>query len=153
MAVRFSFVQDDTVQGIDVTVRAKEKNETVEALLSKLRTASEHSAYGRIFMEKYGIHLNDVIVVMRGGRYVTARTAESEHVIRDALTRVEEELDPVWFVRISQSEIINLKYVKRWDFVGGGIIQIEMQNNIICYASRRFASHIRDTLRKGRAKS
>lgn len=150
MAIRFRFVQDDTVQGIDVTVRAGEKNQTVEALLSKLQAVAERSAYGQAFAEKYGINLNDVILVVRGGRYVTARTVAGEHVIKDALMRVEEKLDPVWFVRISQSEIINLKYVKRWDFVGGGIIQIEMHSNIICHASRRYASQVRETLRKGR---
>ncbi len=151
MDVRFSFVQDDTVSGIDVIVRAREKNEAVRELLSKLSAVSVRSAYGNAFAETYDISINDIILVVRGGRYVTAKTITGDRIIKDALVRIEEKLDPVWFVRISQSEIINLKYVKKWDFVGGGIIQINMENEIICHASRRYASHIRDTLRKGRA--
>lgn len=147
MMIRYRFVQDDTVQDIDVTVRAETKNKTVEAFLSELQAIVDRSTCGQAFMETYGIYPDDVITVMRDGRYVTARTMAGEHTIKEALIYVEEKLDPQWFVRISQSEIINLKYVKRWDFVGGGIVQIEMKNNITCYASRRFTSRIRDRLR------
>lgn len=150
MVVRFNFVQDDEIQGIDVTVKARNKNEAVKALLMELQAIAKRTTFGRAFLEKYGINLDDVILVMRDGRYVTARTAEGKHTIREALIHVEERLDPVWFVRISQSEIINLKHVKRWNFVGGGIVQIEMQNNITCYASRRFTSRLRERLSKGR---
>ena len=87
---------------------------------------------------------------MRDGRYVTAKALDGDHVVRDALVRVEADLDPAWFVKISQSEIINLRHVKRWDFVGGGIIQIRAENGIICHTSRRYAAHIRNILMKGR---
>lgn len=150
MMIRYRFVQDDTVQDIDVTVRAEAKNKTVKAFLAELQAIVDRSTCGQAFMETYGIYPDDVITVMRDGRYVTARTTAGEHTIKEALIYVEEKLDPQWFVRISQSEIINLKHVKRWNFVGGGIVQIEMKNNITCYASRRFTSRIRDRLRKGR---
>jgi DNA-binding LytR/AlgR family response regulator len=151
MDVRFSFVRDTTIQGIEVTVRAKEKNTDVETLLSELQTIAQRPTDLRSFLNKYGININDVVLLMRDGRYVTAKTTTAEHVIKDALIRVEEQLDPTWFVRISQSEIINLRYVKSWNFVGGGTVKIDMQNNSVCYASRRYTARIRDILRKGRA--
>lgn len=152
MGIRFRFIQDEAAEGIDIAIRAKEKNAQVKALLKLLAEAAEKSACEQAFMDKYGIPLKSVILVMRDGRYVTAKALDADHVIRDALVRVEADLDPAWFVKISQSEIINLRHVKRWDFVGGGIIQIQAENGIICHTSRRYAAHIRKILMKGRAK-
>jgi DNA-binding LytR/AlgR family response regulator len=151
MNIRFSFVRDEKIQGIEVTVRAANRNEYVETLLSELQEIAQRPINLRSFLDTYGININNVVLLMRDGRYVTAKTTTAEHVIKDALIHVEEQLDPAWFVRISQSEIVNLKYVKSWNFVGGGIVQIDMQNDIICYASRRYTARIRDRLRKREA--
>ena len=153
MSVKFRFIHDDALgNDIEITVRAAEKNERVEKLLSKLAESSGQLISGQILSEKYDIDTSDIILVMRDGRYVTAKTVRGDYIIKDALTRVEESLNPTWFVRISQSEIINLKYLKNWDFVGGGIIQIKMENGIITHSSRRYATQIRDMLLKRMAK-
>ncbi|MGI6635052.1 MAG: LytTR family DNA-binding domain-containing protein [Christensenellales bacterium] len=149
MGIKLRFVQDDALgRDIEITVRASEKNERVEKLLSVFSENIERLISSRQFSEKYDINASDIILVMRDGRYVTAKTIKGNYIIKDALTRVEEHLDPAWFVRISQSEIINLKYLKNWDFVGGGIIQVHMDNGIVSYTSRRYAKQIRETLKK-----
>ncbi|MGI6249403.1 MAG: LytTR family DNA-binding domain-containing protein [Acutalibacteraceae bacterium] len=152
MNVRFRFLEDDTVDGIEVIVRAKNKDPQVEALLVKLAEDSKELIPGHAFNEKYGINIDDVIHLMRDGRYVTATTVDGEHIIKDALSQTEELLDPVWFVRISQSEIINLRYLEHWDFVSGGFIQIRMEKGIICYTSRRYTTQIREKILKRRGK-
>ena len=50
----------------------------------------------------------------------------------------------------SQSEIVNLKYVKKWSFEGGGIIKIELINGIKSYTSRRYTKAIREILKGGK---
>ncbi len=152
MGVKFCFVQDDELgDDIEITVRAAEKNERVEKILSTLMENSKQLTSGHLLADKGHINTADIILVMRDGRYVTAKTVKGDYVIKDALTRVEEDLDPVWFVRISQSEIINLKYLEKWDFVGGGVIQVKMEHGIVSYTSRRYAKEIRETLLKRRA--
>ncbi|NMA94186.1 MAG: LytTR family transcriptional regulator [Clostridiales bacterium] len=153
MGVKFRFIHDDTLgEDIEITVRAAEKNERVEKLVSALSEKFEQTTTAGLFFERYGIDNSDLVLVMRDGRYVTAKTLTGDHVIKDALARVEECLDPAWFVRISQSEIVNLKYLKNWDFVGGGVIQIKMENGLVTHTSRRYAMQIRQTLLKGRSK-
>ena len=153
MGVNFRFIQDDTLGGyIEVTVRAAEKNERVEKLLSVLSEQSGQLVYNQLFSEKYHINTSEIILIMRDSRYVTAKTIGGDYTIKDALTRVEEILDPAWFVRISQSEIINLKYLKNWDFVGGGVIQVKMEHGIVSYTSRRYAKQIHEMFLKRRAK-
>jgi len=153
VGVKFRFIHDDTLgEDIEITVRAAEKNERVEKLVSALSEKFEQTTTAGLFFERYGINNSDLVLVMRDGRYVTAKTLTGDHVIKDALARVEECLDPAWFVRISQSEIVNLKYLKNWDFVGGGVIQIKMENGLVTHTSRRYAMQIRQTLLKGRSK-
>ncbi len=153
MNVKLLFIQDDTLgEEIEVIVRARERDERVEKLLYELSEHSGQSASNRLFSEKYNINAANLILVMRDGRYVTAKTVSGDYTIKDALTRVEESLDPAWFVRISQSEIINLKYLKNWDFVGGGIIQVKMEHGIVSYTSRRYAKQIREMFLKRRGK-
>jgi DNA-binding LytR/AlgR family response regulator len=150
MDVRFRFVEDDTVDGIEITVRAKNVDNQVDALLSKLSQNAKKLLVGQAFYEKYNINLDDVILLMRDGRYVTAVTVNGDHIIKDALSRTEELLDPIWFMRISQSEIVNLKYLEHWDFVSGGFIQITMANGNKCYTSRRYTKQIREKIQKRR---
>lgn len=151
MDVRVRFVKDETADDIEIIICAREKNEQVEELLSALSLNPSRLISAQTFSEEHDIKMDDIILVMRDGRYVTAKTVKGDHIIKDALARVAESLDPKWFVRTSQSEIINLKYLKRWEFVGGGIIRIQMENNIVCHTSRRYASQIRETLLKRRA--
>jgi DNA-binding LytR/AlgR family response regulator len=152
MDVRFRFVEDDAVDGIEVTVRAKSRSNQVEALLSKLSEDAKELLSGQAFYDKYNIDIDDVILLMRDGRYVTVVTIDGDHIIREALSQAEELLDPVWFVRISQSEIINLKYLEHWDFVSGGFIQVRMENGTKCYTSRRYTKQIREKIQKRRIK-
>lgn len=153
MGVKFRFIRDDTLgEDIEITVRAAEKNERVEKLMSALSEKFEQPAAAGLLFERYGMDNTGLILVMRDGRYVTAKTLTGDHIIKDALARVEECLDPAWFVRISQSEIVNLKFIKNWDFVGGGVIQIKMEKGIVTHTSRRYAMQIRETLLKRRSK-
>jgi DNA-binding LytR/AlgR family response regulator len=149
VGVKFCFIQDDALgEDIEITVRAADKDERVKKLLFVLSENSGQQISGQLLSENDHIKTSDIILVMRDGRYVTAKTVAGDYVVKDALTRVEESLDPAWFVRISQSEIINLKYLKNWDFVGGGVIQVKMENGIVSYTSRRYAKQIHETLKR-----
>ena len=59
---------------------------------------------------------------------------------------LENILDKTKFVRISKSEIINLKAVKNFDLSFTGTISVEMKNGKISYVSRRFVSKIKKIL-------
>lgn len=153
MDVRIYFIEADELgEDIEITVRAAERNKRAKNLLSALSKHSKQLTSSQLFQEKYHLNVSRIILIMRDGRYVTAKSVDGDFTIKDTLTHVEELLDPAWFVRISQSEIINLKYLKKWDFVGGGIIKVKMEQDIVSYASRRYAKKIREMFLKRRAK-
>lgn len=67
--------------------------------------------------------------------------------VRLRLYELEERLDGHTFVRISQSEIVNLKRVTALDLSLSGTIKMTMAGGAaVCYASRRYVKKIKQAL-------
>lgn len=77
---------------------------------------------------------------------VFARTGNGLYQIRLRLYELEERLDSSIFVRISNSEIVNLKRVKSLDLSFVGTICMELSNGEVSYVSRRYVSKIKKML-------
>ena len=77
---------------------------------------------------------------------VFAKTDKGPYQIRLRLYEVEERLDSNKFVRISNSEIVNLKKVKSLDLSFVGTICMELSNGEVSYVSRRYVSKIKRVL-------
>ena len=79
------------------------------------------------------------------GKGVSAQTAEQTYPVRLRLYELEERLD-TRFVRISNSEIINLDRVTAIDLSLAGTIRMTLEGAVHAYVSRRYVKKIKDTL-------
>ena len=77
---------------------------------------------------------------------VFAKTDESLYQLKLRLYELEERLDSGLFVRISNSEIVNLKKVTSLDLSFVGTICMELSNGEVSYVSRRYVSKIKKLL-------
>ena len=77
---------------------------------------------------------------------VYAVTDEGEYQLRLRLYELENRLDKGSFVRISNSEIINLKRVKGFDLSLAGTICVRLTNGMVTYVSRRYVARIKQVL-------
>ena len=66
--------------------------------------------------------------------------------MRPRLYELEERLNKRLFVRISNSEIINLKKVIRLDLSMSGTICVELSNQTTAYVARRYVTKIKQAL-------
>lgn len=89
---------------------------------------------------------HDVIRFYATNGRVYAETEDEEYQLRLRLYELEERLDKDDFVRISNSEIINLKRVKEFDLSYTGTICVSFQNNTVTYVSRRYVKKIKQVL-------
>ena len=80
----------------------------------------------------------DLIRIYANDKKVFAVTGEGEYVLRQRLYELEERLDGRWFVRISNSEIINLKKVSHFDLSFTGTICVKLSDSTTTYVSRRY---------------
>ena len=69
---------------------------------------------------------------------VFAQTSRGEYTLRLRLYELEQKLDSHVFVRISNSEIINLKKVEGFDLSFTGTICVMLSNGASTYVSRRY---------------
>lgn len=84
-------------------------------------------------------------IYTRNGK-VFASTSQGEYSLRLRLYELEERLDKNNFVRISNSDIINLRKVKAFDLSFAGTICVSLLNGEITYVSRRFVPKIKQVL-------
>ena len=89
---------------------------------------------------------SDLIRIYAGAGKVFAVTDKGEYTLRLRLYEIEERLDTHQFVRISNSEIINLKKVNSFDLNFTGTICVKLSNGTITYVSRRYVSKIKKIL-------
>ena len=77
---------------------------------------------------------------------VLAETDRGEYTLRLRLYEAEQRLDSRFFVRISNSDIINLKKVRSFDLSLAGTICITLSNGTVTYVSRRSVAKIKQLL-------
>ena len=80
------------------------------------------------------------------GKGVAAQTAEGVYTVGLRLYELEERLDRRRFVRISNSEIVNLDQVTALDLSLAGTIRMTLTGGIYAYVSRRYVKKIKETL-------
>lgn len=87
----------------------------------------------------------DIYRIYSSSGKVYAETKDKEYLIRLRLYQIEERLDEA-FVRISNSEIINLTKVKSFDLSFVGTICVSLTNGKVLYVSRRYLTKIKQKL-------
>lgn len=84
-------------------------------------------------------------VYAESGKTVAA-VDKKEYILRQRLYELEEQLTKYSFVRISNSEIVNLKKVRNFDLSLSGTICVTLSDNTATYVSRRYVSRIKQVL-------
>ena len=88
----------------------------------------------------------DILKIYAANGKVYAVLPSGEYTLRLRLYEIEERLKPHHFVRISNSEIINLKKVKSFDLSFTGTICVVMSDGSKTYASRRYVVKLKEVL-------
>lgn len=89
---------------------------------------------------------SEIVRIFAVKQKVYAQTVNREYILRPRLYELEERLDKRLFVRISNSEIVNLKKIVRLDLSMSGTICVELNNQTTTYVSRRYVTKIKQAL-------
>lgn len=129
-----------------IIIKTSSMNEEVQKIVSML-SKDEIKVISGMKDDKVEIlDENNISRVYAQNGMVYASTQNGVYVLKSRLYEIEEILNNKKFVRISKSEIINLREVKNFDFSFVGTISVQMKNNDVCYVSRRFVSKIKKIL-------
>ncbi len=129
-----------------VIILTASMTEDVNIILNKLSDQAPQIISGSKDDKIEVIEPEDLIRIYASSGKVFAVTHKGEYALRLRLYEIEERLPPHQFVRISNSEIINLKNVNNFDLSFTGTICVKLANGTITYVSRRYVSKLKKIL-------
>ena len=127
-----------------VTITAPAMTEEVRALAARL----EGSAALIGWAEGRAVPLaeDDLLRCYGEEKGVRAQTIGGVYDLKERLYELEARLDRHAFVRISHSEIVNLRKITALDLSLTGTIRITLTGGTVCWASRRYVKKIKEAL-------
>ncbi len=141
---------DEKTQETTIIVQASKIDDEIAEIINKLKEIENKNHKGTLTCFKDDIveiiDENKIIRIYSSMQKVMAETSQGSYLIKARLYELEERLDKNNFVRISNSEIINLKRVINFDLSFSGTICVNLDNDVKTYVSRRFVSKIKDVL-------
>ncbi len=129
-----------------VIILTASMTEDVNIILNRLSDQTPQVISGSRDNKIEVIEQADLIRIYASAGKVFAVTHKGEYALRLRLYEIEERLPPHQFVRISNSEIINLKNVNNFDLSLTGTICVKLANGTITYVSRRYVSRLKKIL-------
>lgn len=126
---------DEKVKETLVVVSANKIDKEVQNLINYIEYSSEY-LIGIVENKASIIDIDEIIRVYIEDRKTFVVTLKDTYVVKKKLYEVENIVTRN-FVKISQSEIANIKFIKNLDFSNTGTIVIKYKNSDISYVSRR----------------
>ena len=126
---------DEKVKETLVVVSANKIDKEVQNLINYIEYSSEY-LIGIVENKASIIDIDEIIRVYIEDRKTFVVTLKDTYVVKKKLYEVENMVTRN-FIKISQSEIANIKFIKNLDFSNTGTIVRKYKNSDISYVSRR----------------
>ena len=130
-----------------VVLRVPSPTEEVERLAQRLRGEALSQSF-TVYQEREAVRVSRSMVLRfyAEDKGVSCQTGKGTFAVRQRLYELEEELAGTRFVRVSNSEIINLDRVTGLDLTLAGTIRMTLEGGTVCWVSRRYVKKIKQAL-------
>lgn len=137
---------DERIERPRVIIEAPKMTAEIEEIIQRIQNVRPEALAG--FREDAAEILDpdEIIRIATDGGRLYAYTVQGRFLLKMRLYEVKNRLDPEVFVPVSQSEIINLRRVRRFDLSRTGVIRIYFTDGDSTYVSRRYMAAIRRLL-------
>ena len=134
-------------------IHAKEKSQQIENLAAKIAQLDES---GRITVIPgwdgdfcINLKLSQILRIYSQDKKVFLETEKESLLFKQRLYQFEDSAEQLgWtnFVRISNTDIVNIDYIEKFDLTLTGVIKIIMKNGTVAVVSRRYMSKIKNQI-------
>ena len=130
-----------------IVLRAPMPTEEVEQLARLLRAQDAPRPF-TVYAEREAVRVSRSMVLRfyAEDKGVLCQTGKGTFTVRARLYVLEEELAGTRFVRVSNSEIVNLDRVTALDLTLTGTIKMTLEGGTVCWVSRRYVKKIKGAL-------
>ena len=144
--MKIKYIIGDKYPEPEVHLCVKEKNREAEELYEAIEALLELRIVGYKGQESELLLPAQIVRIYSENKKVFARTAEECFEVKERLYVLEGQLEKQKFVRISNSEMVNVQQIEKLDMSYAGTIQVRMKNGDVTYVSRRFVRKIKEVL-------
>ena len=137
---------DSTCKEPKIIIYTDKVTDEINNLVSKMTERSPKVLSGFRGDTLEILEQSDIVRLYAAAGKVYATTDNGEYTLRLRLYELEERLSKDRFVRISNSEIINLRKVKNFDLIFTGTICVTLSDGATTYVSRRYVKRIKQVL-------
>lgn len=137
---------DDSLKEPKIIILTDKMTDEINTLVRNLSGQSPQILTGFKGDTAEVLEQSDILRIFASAGKVLAVTEKGEYTLRLRLYELEERLDRNHFVRISNSEIINLRKVKGFDLSFTGTICVSLSDGTVTYVSRRYVTKIKQVL-------
>jgi len=137
---------DNTVTEPKIIILTDKMTDEINEVVRKISETEPEMIAGFVNETVRILDQKDIYRIYAEAGHVYAETESGVYLLRQRLYEIEERMRRFSFVRISNSEIINLKKVKMFDLSFSGTICVSLTNKTVTYVSRRYVSKIKEVL-------
>ena len=137
---------DDKYNNSKIVIYTDKMSDEISHIIDMLKSENNSQLYGFIQDKLYFLDSQNIFLIYSENGKIFAKTDDNIYQLKYRLYQLEELLDRN-FIRISNSEIINMQKVKNLDFSMLGTIKINFINGTYTFASRRFIKKIKEYLK------
>ena len=140
---------DKKYEEIELHVCNNALTDKVRAIVGELHEIYDYNITGTDETgNKRLIRRAEILSAYSEGQRVIVLTANGRYVVQKKLYELESELGDTNFIRISRSEIVNIRKIKSLDLSITGTIRLVMKTGYETYVSRRNVAKIKEKLTK-----
>lgn len=129
-----------------IVVVTKRVTDEINEIVKKLSGEQSQVIAGFHGEQVIVLEPNQIVRIYASNGKVYAEAENGTYFLRLRLYEMEQRLENQSFVRISNSEIINLKKVEGFDLSFAGTICVSLSNETVTYVSRRYVAKIKQLL-------
>ena len=131
----------------EIQVCSNELTQQVKQLVEDISAYVNEGIIGTDFRgEKVMIPMRDILRFYTENQKVMVQDGKGIYSTQEKLYELEESLDEGQFFRISKSEIVNLKKIRRLDMSVTGTIKVILSDGTETYTSRRNVTRLKQCL-------
>ncbi|PEO58405.1 LytTR family DNA-binding domain-containing protein [Bacillus wiedmannii] len=141
--MKFEVSIDPSYKEPKIIILTDKMTDEISDIMKRLSEARMDSL--AVFSER-GVEIvecKDIVRIYAEKQKVFLQTVAGIYTARSRLYELEAKLNNQFFVRISNSEIVNIKMITNMDISITGTIGVSLVGDIKTYASRRYVSKIK----------
>lgn len=130
----------------EVHICSDSDSEEVRKMYRTIKNVVDTSVMAHFDGEVIPVGSSDIIRIYAQNQKVFVTTAKGDYRLHERLYELEAMLDSTEFLRISNSEIVNIKKIRRMDTSLTGTVKMFLDENVETFVSRRYVTKIKKAL-------